>query len=140
MFYLIHYMIYVQRCVTVGIALIKTESFSSADALTDYSYINATGSAIIGRCLTGLGPTGDDNGVLGGLYFNGSRIPNRAACSLENIIQPEPGTHAAGVINIRQCGREFFTTDEGIYTCRMMDSLMMEQSIRFGIYFNERSE
>ena len=67
-------------------------------------------------------------------------IPNRVRCSSENKIQPEPGSRTAGVINIRQCGKNFSTSDEGIYTCRMMNSLMMEQSIRFGIYFTKRSE
>ena len=89
--------------------------------------------------MTGLGPSGNNNSVLGGLYFNGNRIPDRAVCSSQNTIQPEPGTRAAGVINIRQCGK-FSTTDEGIYACKIMNSLMMEQSIRFGIYFTERSE
>ena len=123
----------------------------SANALTDYSYINArygdpNGALRVARCLTGLGPTSTSsnaNGDLGGLYFNGNMIPNSgesATCddATGNILV-RPGATAAGVINIEQCG--VFTTDnEGVYTCAMMNSSMMNQSVRFGVYFNGRSE
>ena len=121
----------------------------SANALTDYSYINARYGyprlARLVHCLTGLGPTsnGDGaNGNLGGLYFNGTMIPNsgeRAFPCSSDVIVVRPGAGAAGVINIEQCG--VFTTDnEGVYTCAMMNSSMMNQSVRFGVYFNGRSE
>ena len=129
---------------TVGIALIYSGSFAQADALADYSYINAGGGTniiyLLARCVTGLSPSGTDNGVLGGLYFKSNRIPNSAHCTVSNhIIFPEPGTLTAGVINIQQCG-EFTTAVEGIYTCALMSSAMMNESIRFGIYFSGRSE
>ena len=91
--------------------------------------------------MTGLGPRGDNNGVLGGWSFNGKRIPNgsyRDRCS-STAIQPLPGAITAGFINIHQC-RQFSTTAEGVYTCTMMDSSMMSQSIRLGVYFSGRSE
>ena len=57
-----------------------SDALISANALTDYSYINAREVDPIvvrlARCLTGLGPSGNDNGVLGGLYFNGTMILN----------------------------------------------------------------
>ena len=93
------------------------------------------------RCLTGLSPSGNDNGVLGGLYFNGNRIPNsseQGPCASE-VIQVRPGSNAAGVTNFHQCGA-FSTSVEGIYTCTMMNSSMMDQLIRFGVYFSGRSE
>ena len=126
---------------TIGVAVIRGFSFAQGDALTDYSYINARSiSAIIARCLTGLGPTGTNNGVLGGLYFNSSRISNSANCLASgHMIFPEPGTHTAGFINIQQCGL-FSTAAEGVYTCTMMNSSMMNESVRFGIYFTGRSE
>ena len=143
---------FMYRCVfTVGTAVIRGFNFNSANALTDYSHITArtigTGAAnaVIARCVTGLGPSGNDNGVLGGVYFNGSMIPNRAtACTSGSVasvgvMQPEPGSGAAGVINIWQCGA-FSTAAEGVYTCTMMNSAMMTESIRFGIYFSGRSE
>ena len=143
---------------TVGVAVtevmystgggITNGALTSANALTDYSYINGRDGTAqrtrIARCLTGLGPTSTNNGangVLGGLYFNGIMIPNSdesASCG-SGVILVRPGGGAAGVINIEQCG--VFTTDnEGVYTCTMMNSSMMNQSIRFGIYLNGRSE
>ena len=118
----------------------------SANALTDYSYINARDNGPYGvqitRCVTGLGPSAsDDNDALGGLDFNGTRIRNgRCSDSFSAIIQPVPaGLNNLGVINIMQC-REFSTSVEGIYMCTMMNSLMMNESIRFGLYFTGRSE
>ena len=126
---------------TVGVALLRGNSISFANALTDYSYITAgsgTGSTIIACCVTGLGPSGNDNDVLGGLYFFGDRIPNRSSCSSVTI-QPIPSSAAAGVINVAQCGA-FSTAAEGVYTCTMMNSSMMNESVRFGVYFTGRSE
>ena len=121
-----------------------SDALISTNALTDYSYINAREVDPIvvrlARCLTGLGPSGNDNGVLGGLYFNGTMIPNSngSPCS-SDVIQVRPGDTITGVINIRQC-EVFSTTAEGIYTCTMINSAMMNQSVRFGIYFTGRSE
>ena len=127
---------------TVGTAVIRGFNFDSANTFTDYSYITATTSdnSIIARCVTGLGPSGNDNGVLGGVYFNGSMIPNMATrCTSGGVMQPEPGASAAGFINIWQCGA-FSPSAEGVYTCTMMNSAMMNESVRFGIYLNGRSE
>ena len=67
-------------------------------------------------------------------------IPNGAACGLGNRIQPRPGGSIAGIINIGQCSTPS-TDNEGVYTCTMMSSAMMNQSVRFGIlYFSSRSE
>ena len=131
---------------TVGIALTRGLGLSLADALTDYSYINDRGGDPNGdwlaRCLTGLGPSGSDtNSVLGGLYINGNMIPNsdESGPCASDVIQIRPGGSIAGVTNIHQCGA-FSTSVEGIYTCTMMNSSMMNESIRFGVYFMERSE
>ena len=124
--------------------LLSGSHFTLAYALTDYSYINArngySSGAILGRCVTGLGPSYTDNGALGGLYFGGSKIPNRAGCS-SAAVQPRPENiyNYVGVISILQCGY-FSTVEEGIYTCTMMNSSFKSQSVRFGIYFNGRSE
>ena len=127
---------------TVGFAVLQGNNFNSANALTDYSFINARdgnpNNVLISRCMTGLGPSGNDNGVLGGWYFNSNRIPNRASCS-SNIIQPVPGGALAGANNIFQC-IQFTTAAEGVYTCTMMNSSMVDQSVRVGIYFSSRSE
>ena len=126
----------------VGVVVIRGNNFDSVNALTDYSYVNARdgnpNNALLARCMTGLGPSGNDNGVLGGWFFNSNKIPNRGSCS-SNIIQPIPGGALAGAINLFQC-RQFTTAVEGIYTCTMMNSSMMDQSVRLGIYLNGRSE
>ena len=130
---------------TIGTALVRGESYALADALTDYSYINASSSTGIdvhlARCLSGLGPSGDDNGALGGWYFSGNKIPNEIEsdwCS-SAIVLPISGSRTAGIINIHQC-RQFSTTAEGVYTCTIMDSSLISQSIRLGIYFSGRSK
>ena len=133
---------------TVGVAVTRNSLTDDTDFLTDYSYVYASNSpgsgVLLARCLTGLGPNGTNNGangVLGGWYFNDTMIPNsgeQASCS-SDVIQVRPGAHTAGVTNIRQCGA-FSTSVEGIYTCTMMNSSMMNQSVRLGVYFNGRSE
>ena len=133
---------------TVGVAVtnaLEDSNLFAANALTDYSYINAISGdpngALLTRCLTGLGPHSNDNGDLGGLYFKGTMIPNSAEqgpCS-SDVVQVRPGSSIAGVTNILQC-EPFSTTAEGVYTCALMNSVMMNESVRFGIYLNGRSE
>ena len=142
---------------TVGVAVtevrynvdgtINNRWLISANDLTDYSYINARDVANgrwVARCLTGLGPTSTSagaNGALGGFYFNGTVIPNsgeKAECS-SDVVQVRPGGSTAGVTNIHQCGA-FSTAAEGVYTCTIMNSSKMNESVRFGIYFSIRSE
>ena len=140
---------------TVGVAVtevmynidgtISSRELISANALTDYSYINARdgfrNGALLARCLTGLGPSGYDNGALGGLYFNGTMLHNsgKQPYCYSDVIQVRPGSSLAGVFNFHQCGA-FSTSVEGIYTCTMINSSMMDQSVRFGVYFSGRSE
>ena len=118
----------------------------SANAISDYSYINAresTTAVQIARCVTGLGPSAtDNNSDIGEVFFNRNSIPFVPCGASSAIVQPRPATNLntnVGVINIIQC-RAFTTTVEGIYTCTMINSSMMEQSVRFGVYFTGRSE
>ena len=128
---------------TVGIALLPdSDDVVLTNALADYSYFNASdgnSTVRIARCVTGLGPSGNNNGELGGLYFNGSAVVDENCSSA--IIQPRPANlgNIPGVINIVQCGG-FSTTFEGIYACTLRNSAMMNESVRFGVYFTERSE
>ena len=147
---------------TVGVAVTQvmynadgtrgSNALNSANALTDYSYINATDSPSggsgdqVARCVTGLGPNGtgsDANDILGGLYFNGNKItvvtPPPSCLDISEVIQVRLGTSLAGVFNFHQC-RQFTTAAEGVYTCTMMNSSMMNESVRFGIYLSGRSE
>ena len=137
---------------TVGVAVTRNSFTNAADFLTDYSYITASDSpgngVVLARCATGLGPTGtsdDANGDLGGWYFiNGTMIPNSGVnqgCGspVVGAIQARPGVSTAGISNLRQCD-PFTIALEGIYTCTMMNSSMMNESVRLGIYLNGRSE
>ena len=145
---------------TVGVALIEvmynadgtrgSNTLTSANALNDYSYVNATDSpgdngAQLARCVTGLGPNvtdSDANDILGGLYFNGNKIPALTpptSCSDNSEIQVRLGGSLAGVFNFHQCG-PLTTAAEGVYTCALMNSAMMNESVRFGVYFTGRSE
>ena len=142
---------------TIGVAVSRNSLTDATDFLIDYSYISASDSpgsgALLARCVTGLGPTIADpnaNSDLGGWYFNGTMIPSSgvnqvcgspAATNLPAVgaIQARPGTSTAGVSNLRQCD-PFTIALEGIYTCTMMNSSMMDQSVRLGVYFTGRSE
>ena len=137
----------------VGVAVtssLQNTNLVSANVLTDYSYINARNGnpngAQVARCVTGLGPTGTGNNandILGGLYFNGNKIPGLPAPALcsdnSEVIQVRLGGSLAGVFNFHQC-ELFSTAAEGVYTCALMNSAMINESVRFGIYLNGRSE
>ena len=130
----------------IGVKDGGSDAVVTANALTNYSYVyardgNASGIQIA-RCLTGLGPSYIfNNTVLGGVYFNRNgtpyNIPFSDSCS--TIIQPRPANGIAGVFNILQCGA-FSTAAEGVYTCIIMSSLMVNELIKFGIFFTGRSE
>ena len=134
---------------TVGIAVTRAHpdnSIISANAIADYSYINARESTTgqIARCVTGLGPAnGENNNDIGSFYFNGNSVLFGSMCgSSTPILQPRGAIDLnvnVGVINIIQC-RAFTTSAEGVYTCTMINSSMVEQSVRFGVYFTGRSE
>ena len=145
---------------TVGVAVTQvmynandtrgSNALNSTNVLNDYSFVYARDSpgdgAVLARCVTGLGPTGTDsdaNDILGGLYFNGNKIPAVSSPAMcpdnSQMIQVRLGGSLAGVFNFYQC-EPFSTAAEGVYTCALMNSAMMNQSVRFGIYFNGRSE
>ena len=110
----------------------------------DYSFINVdgvSGNSLIARCVTGLGPSNsDDNNALGGLYFNGSRIPN-GNCNTSPSVQANGAliSNFVGVMNLYKCGT-LRPSEEGVYTCTMMNSSMMYQSMRLGVYLPGRSK
>jgi len=105
----------------------------------DNTTITSGSLGSIARCVTGLGPDGNDNTVLGGWYFKGSFIPN-GVCG-GSVIQQYGAliTTDVGVVNLIQC-KTFSTNAEGVYTCRIKNSSRMEQSMRLGVYFNGRSK
>ena len=119
-----------------------------ANALPDYSYVYASdgdpNGVFVARCVTGLGPNDTYSGVngeLGGFYFNGNMIPNSpesGSCG-SAVIRIVPGSLTAGTNNAYQC-EPMTTNAEGVYTCTMLNSSMMNESVRFGVYFSGRSE
>ena len=119
----------------------------SSNQITDYSFIFQPFTldpfnAIL-RCASGLGPTGRDlNTALGGWYFNGTQVdvPTGSVCADPVFeVRPAPVWRFPGVINLYLCGT-FTTTEEGVYSCIMMNSSMMNQTMRVGVYFSGRSE
>ena len=137
--------IYYSGILTIGVVVTR-DTLRLASALTDRFYVNARDDmhigerAFVARCLTGLGPGGNNNNsVLGGLHFNGNMLPTSGTSCSSDAFLVRLGPSVAGVINMFQCGA-FSTTIEGIYTCTMMNSSMMNQSVRFGVYFSGRSE
>lgn len=111
--------------------------------LPDNSYIISNqSSGIIARCVTGLGPpTGDNNGFLGGWYFNGNKIRNRGCTNSDKVIQPSGADirKIIGIINLQLC-KPLTASSEGVYQCRIMNSSSMYETKRLGIYFSGRSE
>ena len=145
------YTAFVMYIFTVGTELIRLgtpggSAVISANAIGDYSYVNSRSDAYsslqLAHCVSGLGANnGGRIASTSGLYFNGTQIPFWLACNnpITPLVQPTVDWGRPGVINIRKCSP--FTTDwEGIYTCTMRNSSMMDQSIRFGVYFDIRSE
>ena len=124
--------------------LIGNSDIVTGNLLTDYSFITGTDNGLVARCVSGLGPTGtDDNTDLGIWYFNGARLPY-GLCEdpVANVIQSRIATlmNFIGVINLWQCEPTLNITAEGVYTCIIMDSSMMNQTTRLGVYFSGRSE
>jgi len=127
----------------VGV-LIGPGQFLTGNLLTDYSYVTAnTSNSLIALCASGLGPTGTDNNTaLGIWYFNGAQLPY-GLCQppIVHLIQSRAAdlTDYIGVISLWQCG-VFTTAEEGVHTCVMLNSSMMNETRRLGVYFSGRSE
>ena len=116
---------------------------SASNVLDNYTYILVDGSesdnAIIFRCVTGLGPSFDSNDVIGDIYYNNMLLTDRV-CNGFVITQGAINTFRfPGVYEARVCGT-LTTGTEGVYTCTLTNSSMMDQSVSIGLYFSGRSE
>ena len=117
---------------------------SAANVLNDYTYILLDGSeaynAILFRCATGLGPFGaDSNDVIGDMYHNNVLLTDQV-CNGFVIAQGVGNVFRfPGVYQARICGT-LNTSTEGIYTCTLTNSSMMDQSVSIGAYLSTRSE
>ena len=117
---------------------------SADNVLDDYTYILLDGSetngAILFRCATGLGPNGSDsNDVIGDMYHNNVLLTDQVCNGF--VIAQGVGNVARfpGVYQARVCGT-LTTSKEGVYTCTLTNSSMMNQSVSIGVYLSTRSE
>ena len=108
--------------------------------INDYSPVSPTKNGLLFRCITGLGPGGNTNDELGGLYFKGRQIPNEQ-CEGPGI-KPIGATifNFVGAINTLLCTADFNINLEGVYTCMMRNSSLLYENIRIGVYFTTRSK
>ena len=119
-----------------------TNNIVTKNVLDNYSviYLNDNEmSGLLFRCISGLRPN-DSNNEIGDLYFN-SRSLTIDTCN--GFVEAQRGNiidgNRHGILNIRLCGN-LTTSTEGVYTCRLMNSSMMNQSVSVGVYFSGRSE
>ena len=120
-----------------------TNLVNSNNVLDDYSviYLNGTerNEGILFRCVSGLGPSGhNNNSIIGDLYFDNKPLPDDTCNGLVMAEGANNLDRYPGVYNVRLCGN-LTTSTEGVYTCRLMNSSMMYQSMSVGIYFSGRS-
>jgi len=120
-----------------------TDLVQTSNVLDNYSviYVNATEqNGVLFRCVTGLGPSGSNtNDEIGNVYFN-NMLLTKGKCS--GFVQAEGAINVnnnPGVFNARVC-RNLTTSTEGIYTCTLTNSSMMNQSMSVGVYFSGRSK
>ena len=138
---------YILGIAVTGASDISTDLVSS-NQITDYSFVTQPFTLdpfnVTLRCATGLGPsTNKSNTALGGWYLNGNPIlipGGNPICGYGVLeVRGANGRRYPGVNNLYLC-RTFTTTEEGVYSCIMMNSSMMEQTMRVGVYFIGRSE
>ena len=136
---------YILGIAITGASDISTD-LASSNKITDYSFVTQPFTldpfdAIL-RCVSGLGPSGrDSNTVLGGWYFNGTIVPVAPVPCFGPVFEARGASAGRfpGVINLYLC-RTFTITEEGVYSCIVMNSSMMNQTMRVGMYFNGRSK
>ena len=123
-----------------------SNGINSSNVLDDYSviYVNGTEQVnkILFSCTTGLGPIAsglNTNDGIGDLYYNNISLTNGTCNGFVKAIGAKNMILRPGVLNIKTCGN-ITTSTEGIYTCRLMNSSMMYQSVSVGVYFSGRSE
>ena len=116
----------------------------TANVLDNFTYILLDGSetdnAILFRCATGRGPDGNDgNDVIGDMYHNNVLLTDQM-CNGFVIAQGVGNTFRfPGIYQARVCGI-LTTSTEGVYTCTLTNSSMMDQSVSIGAYLSTRSE
>ena len=99
----------------------------------DDTYIEGYNDNTIFRCVSGIGLP-----EIGNLYFNDILLPNDESngfiLARTANVRKRPGT-----LNVQLCGT-LNTSTEGVYTCTLRNSSMMNQSMSVGIYLSGRSK
>ena len=117
--------------------------------LVDYSYLTEDNftldnAGVVLRCASGLGPGSSSSLTLGGWYFDGNQIATTTRCSSSSVFDQRAanGRLYPGIINLYPCdkGDPLSAYEEGVYSCMMMNSSMMVQTTRVGLYLSRRSE
>ena len=142
-------LVYVLGIAVTGASNVSTD-LVAGNQIADYSFVIQPFTLdpfdVILRCASGLGLDRDGNTALGIWYFDGyGYLPLGTNCILRYLYQSVFEVRRAnprrfpGVINLYLCS-EFSIETEGIYSCIMMNSSMIEQTMRVGVYLSGRSE
>jgi len=127
---------------TGGAETTRSNAVSAVNIINDYSHVFAidpNDGGLLFRCVTGLGPTSNNNAETSALYFNNELIPH-GECN-GPVVQSRGATigNYVGVTNVFLCER-FTTREEGVYTCTMRNSDMVNDGTKVGVYLVGRSE
>ena len=126
----------------------RSDYVQASNVLDDYSFIhlnaNEENGGLIFRCVTGLGPSGSNsNNVIGDIFYNDNLL-NASTNSCNGFVRVTGAKlvdNLPGVYNARVCEDfKFTTSEEGVYTCRLLNSNMMYQNMSIGLYFRGRSK
>ena len=114
----------------------------ASNVLDDYSFIhlNATekNDYLIFRCVSGLGPSGNNtNNMTGKIFFNNTSLNPSTLNDCNGFVRVTGARNIRnfpGIYNACVCSNRYnFTTSvEGIYTCRLLNSSMMYQNMSIG--------
>ena len=123
-----------------------TEKVRATNTLNNYSVIyynnddsyhqnsnNRKNKKVVFHCVSGITLL-----EIGNLYFNGILLDNGKSNGFIKV-NTATGGNNPGTLNVQLCGT-LSTSTEGVYTCTLRNSSMMNQSMSVGIYLNGRSK
>lgn len=126
---------------TGGVETTGSNEVTPDNIIINYSYITVpnTVTDVLFRCVTGLGPSSDNNAERSALYFNNVLI-SHGECN-GPVVQSQGAniTQFVGVTNVGLCGN-FTTNEEGVYTCAIRNRDGVDEVMMVGIYLPGRSE
>ena len=92
------------------------------------------------RCASGMGQSPTQGSLdLGGWFFNGNQLASGDTCGTVFQNRAANGRNFPRVINLYPCG-PLSADEEGVYSCMIMNSSMMVQTTRVGLYLSGRSK